>query len=163
MCQVSSLQCVIYRQHGKSLVQHQSSCFQLIPTITPTVITACWRLHQVTGFRFVPLATLPLYTHNWSHPPTRGCKGDLARGQCWRAHPDSEDGGELVDWPTLPLPRPRTRVRNWPTPSMNCWSTWRGRSYTPRAAVSPWHRGVPVRTNMFVGDQSFVPGHPNSK
>lgn len=56
--------------------------------------------------------------------------------QCWRAHYECEDRGELVDWPTLQPPRPRTRAVIWPTPtstwSMICWITWRDRPANPK-------------------------------
>lgn len=69
--------------------------------------------------------------------------GDLAPP--W-AYPGGESCGELKGWPTLSLSSLRTWNMSWPTPtstpSMIYENTWRGRSWRPKAAGSPWHRAT---------------------
>lgn len=80
---------------------------------------------------------------NWPCPCSLLQAGNLP-GQCRKVHPGGKDKRELVGWPILSLPGPRTWVLCWSTltstQSMIYWSTWRDlswRSKTPKAAGFP--------------------------
>jgi hypothetical protein len=102
-------------------------------SIIELTLVSGMQMRQPRGHKIGKAGSVPCWQCHWM--------GQLGQGR--RACPGGKSAGELVGWLALIALGPRSRALNWPTPistpSMKCWSTWRGWFCKSKTTGSPWH------------------------